>query len=158
MSISHQERKATLDSSITSWSPDSQRFDPWNIGESDLWRFADGQGNGVGDYVYQRQHNFMHTGEDRVLTGYTGTVQFEMADILRLSVDAMYTDFDIKTQSISRISHRNKNDLHNMLVDENNVVTRYDMIEGPMNIFQARNRPASATQIGANLEWYISDK
>lgn len=158
LSISHQERKATLDSSITSWSPDSQRFDPWAIGEDDLWRFADGQGNGVGDYVYQRQHNFMRTEEDRTRTGYTGTFQFLMTDDLKLTVDGMYTDFDIKTQAISRISHRNKNDLHNMIADENNVVTRYDMIEGPMNIFQARNRPASATQIGANLEWFITDE
>lgn len=158
LSISHQERKATLDSSITSWSADSQRFDPWNISESDFWRFADGQGNGVGNYLYQRQHNFMRTKEDRTRTGYTGTVEFLMADNLHLTVDAMYTDFDIKTQAISRISHRNKNDVHNMVVDENNVVIRYDMIEGPMNIFQARNRPASATQFGANLEWNITDQ
>lgn len=158
LSISHQERKATLDSSITSWSPDSQRFDPWNVSDNDLWRFADGQGNGAGNYVYQRQHNFMRTKEDRTRTGYTGTVQFEMADNLHLTVDAMYTDFDITTQAISRISHRNKNDVHNMVVDENNVVIRYDMIEGPMNIFQARNRPASALQLGANLEWNITDQ
>lgn len=157
-SISHQERKATLDSSITSWSADSQRFDPWNIGDSDLWRFADGAGNGVGNYLYQRQHNFMRTEEDRKRTGYTGTVQYEIADNLHLSVDGMYTDFDISTQAISRISHRNKNDVHNMKVDENNIVTSYDMIEGPMNIFQARNRPASASQFGANLEWNITDQ
>ncbi|WP_160179322.1 TonB-dependent receptor [Paraglaciecola mesophila] len=158
LSISHQERKATLDSSITSWSPDSQRFDPWVIGEDDLWRFADGQGNGVGNYVYQRQHNFMRTEEDRTRTGYTGTVQFAISDDMTLTFDGMYTDFDIKTQAISRISHRNKNDLHNMLVDENNVVTRYDMIEGPMNVYQARNRPATAGQFGANLEWFINDQ
>jgi TonB-dependent receptor len=158
LSISHQERKATLDSSITSWSPDSQRFDPWNVTDTDLWRFADGQGNGVGTYTYQRQHNFMRTQEDRTRTGYTGTVQFDIADNLNLTVDAMYTDFDITTQAISRISHRNKNDVHNMVVDENNIVVRYDMIEGPMNIFQARNRPASALQLGANLEWNITDQ
>lgn len=158
LSISHQERKATLDSSITSWSADSQRFDPWVIGEDDLWRFADGQGNGVGNYVYQRQHNFMRTEEDRTRTGYTGTLQFAVSEDITLTFDGMYTDFDIKTQAISRISHRNKNDLHNMLVDENNVVTRYDMIEGPMNVYQARNRPATAEQFGANLEWFITDQ
>lgn len=158
LSVSHQERKATLDSSITSWSPDSQRFDPWVITEDDLWRFADDQGNGVGTYVYQRQHNFMRTEEDRTRTGYTGTVQFLVSDDMTLTFDGMYIDFDIQTQAISRISHRNKNDIHNMVVDENNVVTRYDMIEGPMNVFQARNRPASALQFGANLEWFISDE
>lgn len=156
-SLSHQERIGTVDSSITSWSPDSLRWESWNLGDADLWRFADGQGNGAGTYLFQRQHNFMRTVEDRTRTGLTSTIQFEPSDNLSLTFDAMYTDFEIATTAISRISHRNRPDIHNMVVDSDNVVRRYDMIEGTMNVFQARNRPASAEQYGLNLEWGISD-
>lgn len=156
-SVSHQERVSTKDSILTGTTPESGRWDTRNYEGADLWRFQDNQGNGAGKYTYQRQYNYARSIEDRSRTGATGVFQYTPSDNMVLTIDALYSKLDVESTINDRISHRSPPAIHNLITDENNVITRYDMLESPMYVQFSNNRPSTAQQLGAKLEWDITD-
>ncbi|WP_077339029.1 TonB-dependent receptor [Pseudocolwellia agarivorans] len=157
LSVSHQERVSTQDSILTGTTPESGRWDTQNYTGSDLWKFRDNQGNGAGKYTYQRQYNYARSLEDRSRTGATGVFQYTPNDNMVLTIDALYSKLDVESTINDRFSHRSPPAIHNLVADENNVITSYDMIESPMYVQFSNNRPSTAKQFGAKLEWELSD-
>lgn len=120
--------------------------------------FANGVGNaGVDDYVHQQQTNFIRANEERDRFGLTGVIQFEPTDSLRFTIDGLYTKFEVEADSISSLQFNEIPAFHNAVADENNVITRYDQIGRPFNVFLAKNRNSELYQFGGNVEWDITD-
>lgn len=157
LSVSHQERSLTQDSAVTATSPTSGRWDQLAVGADELWKFNDNQGNGAGTYLYERQHNFLRTEEERSRTGATAVIQYAPNEDITFTFDALYSYLDAENRSTDRISHHTPPNIQNLIVDENNVVTRYDMMSGPMYVQIGKKRETTVNQFGANLEWNISD-
>ena len=156
-SVSHQERVSTQDSILTGTTPESGRWDTRVITDDDLGYFKNNQGNGAGEYTYQRQYNYARSIEDRSRTGATAVFQYAPTESMIFTVDGLYSKLDVESTINDRFSHVSPPALHNFITDENNVITSYDMIDSPMYVQFSNNRPSVAQQFGAKLEWDITD-
>lgn len=120
--------------------------------------FENGIGNeGVDSYTHQQQTQYIRAEEDRERFGLTGAFQFLPADNMKLTVDALYSAFEVQAESIASVQFNEIPTFHNALVDENNIITRYDQIGRPFNTFLASNRDSDLFQVGVEFEWDITD-
>ncbi|WP_018998371.1 TonB-dependent receptor [Hirschia maritima] len=151
-SVSYQTRKAAQDQIAAG------NFIGQNISEERATTlFADGVGNGPGVYRRQQQTRFSRANQDRDRLGATAVVQFEVAENARISVDALYSKLEVEADSIFNFQFNEAATFTNAITDENNILVRYDQIGRPFQAAVETNRDAETYQIGANLEWDITD-
>ncbi len=151
-SVSYQTRKAAQDQ-ISAGNYIAQ-----NISEDRLSTlFADGVGNGAGTYLRSQQTRYTRANQDRDRLGITAVVQVEVAENARLSVDGLYSKLKVENDSIHTFQFNEAASFTNAVADENNILVRYDQIGRPFQAAVEDNRDGETFQIGANLEWDITD-
>lgn len=120
--------------------------------------FENGLGNeDVDSYTHQQQTQYIRAEEDRERFGVTGAFQFMPADNMKLTVDGLYSAFEVKAQSIAAVQFNEIPTFHNAIADENNILTRYDQIGRPFSTFLASNRDSDLFQVGTEFDWDITE-
>ncbi|QHJ11312.1 Vitamin B12 transporter BtuB [Paraglaciecola mesophila] len=119
--------------------------------------FADGVGNGSGRYLHQQQLRFARQDQQRDRIGLTGVFQYQFADNALLTVDGLFSDFDITNQTTHIFMFNERATYNNAVTDENNILVAWDQIGRPFQAAVEDNRASQVWQVGANLDWDISD-
>ncbi len=156
-SVSYQERKSSQDVvQAGSFINDTARFEISNA-EDAAALFADGVGNGPGLYKNQQQLRFARQEQERDRLGLTGVLQFILSDNALLTVDGLYSKFDIGNQTTFITMFNERPSFSNAVTDENNILIKWDQIGNPQQSAVTNNRASELWQVGANLEWDIND-
>ncbi|HEY0685617.1 MAG TPA: TonB-dependent receptor [Steroidobacter sp.] len=154
LAAAYQQRKNINEyADIGTWIPE-------DVTASNLGIFADGQGNGPGQYFFPAKTTNTRIEEDRERIGLNGTLEFALSDAATLTVDAMYTKFDVDTAGMESAWFGNRGGAiqpGSVVVDGNNVVTRYNFTNGPEFLNLSTNRATETFSYGANLSWNITD-
>lgn len=119
--------------------------------------FADEEGNGAGRYIHQQQIRYARQFQDRERLGLTGVFQYQLSDTALLTVDGLFSQFDISNQTTHNFMFNERATYNNAATDENNVLVAWDQIGRPFQAAVEDNRVSQVWQVGANLEWDISD-
>lgn len=156
-SLSYQERQSSQDAvHAGNFINDTARFEINDADDASVL-FADGVGNGNGRYKNQQQLRFAREEQDRDRIGVTGVLQFALADNALLTVDSLYSKFDITNQTTHIFMFNERPSFNNAVTDENNILVKWDQIGRPFQAAVEDNRASELWQVGANLEWDISD-
>lgn len=119
--------------------------------------FADGEGNGAGRYLHQQQIRYARQFQDRERIGATAVLQYQLADNALLTIDGLFSEFDITNQTTHNFMFNERATYNNAITDENNILVAWDQIGRPFQAAVEDNRTSQVYQIGANLEWDITD-
>ena len=119
--------------------------------------FADGVGNGAGRYLHQQQIRYARQFQDRDRIGATAVLQYQLADNALLTIDGLFSEFDITNQTTHNFMFNERVTYNNAVTDENNILVAWDQIGRPFQAAVEDNRTSQVYQIGANLEWDITD-
>lgn len=151
-SVSYQERESAQDEVL------SGPFVGPTIDEDQAAvLFADGEGNGAGRYLHQQQLRFTRRNQQRDRLGLTSVVQFKFSDNALLTLDGLYSEFDITNDTTHTFLFNERATFNNAITDENNVIVGFDQIGRPFQAAIEDNRNSEVYQLGANLEWDISN-
>lgn len=117
--------------------------------------FADGKGNGNGTYWVPEKLSNVMISEDRKRIGFNGTLQAELSDTLTLTLDGMYTKFDVTGDGIEKASFGNASAIvpGTLLTNASNVITRYTFVNGPEYVKENYDRRNETRAFGGNLIW-----
>ena len=152
VSISYQKRKSAQDAVF------SGPFVGPEISEDQASvLFADGAGNGAGRYIHQQQIRYARQFQNRERIGATGVLQYQVADNALLTIDALYSEFDISNQTTHNFMFNERATYNNAITDENNILVAWDQIGRPFQAAVEDNRKSQVYQIAANLDWDITD-
>lgn len=152
VSVSHQERETYRDLyTVNGWFP--RPIDESQSGDF----FADGQGNGADTYFFPRSNRHLRDKQERTRTGLTGVFQYRPVDNVTLTLDALYSDFDVESSAVSASNFVNPNTIRNAVPDSDNVLASFDWENKPDTVVETFNRPADVKMFGANLEWAVTD-
>jgi iron complex outermembrane recepter protein len=133
---------------------------PHDVTAGDLGIFADGRGNGSGTYYFPEKFTNTRIEEDRERLGFNGTLEFALSDSLALTLDGMYSKFEIDTDGIESAWFGNRSSIRpgSVVADSNNAVMRYNFVNGPEFVKLTTNRPTETLSFGGNLAWKVTDK
>lgn len=156
-SVSYQERQSSQDAVFGgNFVNDTARFEINDADDASLL-FADGVGNGVGRYKNQQQLRFARQEQQRDRLGLTGVLQYAISDNALLTIDGLYSEFDVSNQTTHIFMFQERASFNNAVTDENNILVKWDQIGRPFQAAVEDNRVSEVWQIGANLELDISD-
>lgn len=152
ISLSYQKRKSAQDAVF------SGPFVGPEINEEQASvLFADGTGNGAGQYLHQQQIRFARQEQQRDRIGLTGVFQYQVSDDAMLTIDGLYSDFDISNQTTHNFMFNERATYNNAITDENNILVGWDQIGRPFQAAIEDNRASQVWQIGVNFNWDITD-
>ena len=158
-SFAHQERdtrrnQASIDGWIANTAINSAREGTFN-------RLTDSP---TGNTFVPRNYDQRVTIEERTRTGGTMVLQFAPRDSLSLTLDYLYSEFDVQSVASSlghwfTSSDFSNNSQNPIVVDGNGTVVSFLQDNGATD-FGARNfaRPSETSAIGLNATWQISDE
>ncbi len=143
LSVSHQERKAQIDSVET------RGFNP----NSNLTLA------GLSGVTVPQNFDQIVDFQKRERTGVTAVVQYQAADNLLLTVDGLYNRFSVKSRASSMGHWFTADQILDAEVDENGTVVSLQHNNNGATDFISRtfNRPTKTRAAGFNAEWQPSD-
>ncbi|RME68358.1 MAG: TonB-dependent receptor, partial [Alphaproteobacteria bacterium] len=142
LSVSHQKRKARIDSVETR-----------GFNRSDLVQA------GLDDVFVPQNYNQIVTTEDRTRTGITGVVQFQAAPNFLITADGLYNRFNVQSTG-NAIGHWfTASEILDADIDENRTVIRLDHSANGATDFITRvlDRPTHVKAAGLNFDWDAND-
>jgi iron complex outermembrane recepter protein len=97
--------------------------------------------------------------EDRERTNINATLQFQMAENLRFTLDGMYSEFEVNTESDSLTFFVTPSIITNATFDENrNATSLTQTVDGAVDFTRAvLHRPTQTYATGLNLDWALND-
>lgn len=152
LSLSYQERKSSQDAVFG-----GPFIGPEVNEEQAAVLFADGVGNGAGRYLNQQQLRFARQEQERDRIGATGVFQYQVADDALLTVDGLYSEFDVSNDTTHIFMFNERASFNNAITDENNILIAWEQIGRPFQAAIENNRVSKVWQVGVNFEWDISD-
>lgn len=170
--VSYSDRKAQRDRVLTNGFSDRTNNDFINTGgaTTGLTDAANVEQLPAGTRV-QQQAIVSRDVQDRERITVNGTAQFRPTDKIELTVDALYTQFDIESFD-TQFSGFFSPPFIDPVIDSNGTVTSFSrpgldflaanpgLTTGPSqndNVLTSANREADTYLIGANLDWELSD-
>ena len=146
LSFSHQERDSRTDFI------DTRGFNPGTT-----LNLADG--TTLEDVFIPQNYDQIVNFEKRKRTGGTAVLQFEPSDTFRVTLDALYSKFDVESKATSIGHWFTSSEVLDAAVDENNtVVTLTHSGNGATDyINRTYNRPTETKMAGFNTDWQASD-
>ena len=153
VSVSYQKRKSAQDAVFS-----GVFIGPEVNEEQASVLFADGVGNGPGRYLHQQQIRYARQFQDRDRLGLTGVLQYQLADNALLTIDGLFSEFDITNQTTHNFMFNERVTYNNAVTDENNILVAWDQIGRPFQAAVEDNRKSQVYQLAANLDWDITDE
>jgi len=105
--------------------------------------------------------------DDRTRTGVNAAFDWHPSDTLKLSVDAMYSKYEIDTDGSSLVMYTDTADILEIEADENGTATWFkrgdtgDMVAAYARFSENRTinpRDSTNKQVGANLNWQLGEQ
>jgi TonB-dependent receptor len=100
--------------------------------------------------------------EDRERIGLLGTAQWQPAEGLLVTFDALYNKFNVKTDGIESAWYGNFSTGYvlpkSVYADANNTITEYTYAGTPEYVKITQNRPTETYAYGLNAAWDVNDK
>ncbi len=112
-----------------------------------------------GNVFSARNYDTKVTFEERTRTNANLVLQFAPSDSLELTVDALYSDFDIETDATSYGHWFTGPNVENAVTDANGTVIDMYQEEGLATDFHAKkfDRLTETTSLGFNVRWDVND-
>ncbi|WP_308364300.1 MULTISPECIES: TonB-dependent receptor [unclassified Microbulbifer] len=152
LAVSHQERSTRLNQGQTDgWLANVlDNVDPAEIDDS-----ASRSGNTFIPQNFDTKVTF----EERTRTGGSLVLQFAPTDDLEVTLDGIYSDFDIETDATSFGHWFTADNLENIVLDENGTAIDLFQEVGHATDFHAKkfDRLTKTSQYGINAQWAASD-
>ncbi|MGL6159936.1 MAG: TonB-dependent receptor [Microbulbifer sp.] len=152
LAVSHQERSTRLNQGQTDgWLANVlDNVDPGEIDDS-----ASRSGNTFIPQNFDTKVTF----EERTRTGGSLVLQFAPTDDLEVTLDGIYSDFDIETDATSFGHWFTADNLENIVLDENGTAIDLYQEVGHATDFHAKkfDRLTKTSQYGINAQWTASD-
>jgi len=150
LAVSHKQSDTRLNQAQT---------DGWleNVGIPDA-QLNGGAGHN-GNVFSARNYDTKVTFEERTRTNANLVLQFAPSDELTLTVDALYSDFDIETDATSYGHWFTGPNVENAITDSNGTVIDMYQEEGLATDFHAKkfDRLTETTSFGFNADWQVND-
>lgn len=150
LAVSHQQRDVRVDSA---------RTDGWleNVGipQSEL----NGGSGAVGNIFSPRNFDLRVGTEERERTNANLVLQFQASDAVTLTLDYLYSDFDIDNDTTSYGHWFTAPNIENAVTDENGTVIDLYQEVGLATDFHAKtfSRLTKTDDIGFNVDWQVND-
>lgn len=151
LSVSYDERKNRIERFLTDGILTSPR-DSLALIADDL---AD-QGYSADDQFFIPQVlNISPIDQQRERVNVNSTLQFEATEDLTLTLDAMFNDYDVQTQSNTLTFFVTPSIITDATFDENRTATEFTQNEGAATDFTMaeRSRPSESQAFGFNADW-----
>ncbi|WDE10232.1 TonB-dependent receptor [Thalassomonas haliotis] len=112
-----------------------------------------------GNVFIPQNFDSLVTTEKRERTNANLVVQYAPADNLVVTADALYSDFDVKSDTTSYGHWFSANNVENVIVDENGTVTDMYQEVGLATDFHAKkaDRLTESKSFGLNFDWEVND-
>ena len=112
-----------------------------------------------GNVFIPQNFDSLVTTEKRERTNGNLVVQYAPADNLVITADALYSDFDVKSDTTSYGHWFSANNVENVVVDENGTVTDMYQQVGLATDFHAKksDRLTESKSFGLNFDWEVND-
>ncbi|MBR9911449.1 MAG: TonB-dependent receptor [Gammaproteobacteria bacterium] len=150
LAVSHQERDARVDSA---------RTDGWleNVGipQSEL----NGGAGAAGNIFSPRNFDLRVATEDRTRTNANLVLQFQATDEIEVTLDYLYSDFDIENETTSYGHWFTAPNIENAITDANGTVVDLYQEVGLATDFHAKkfDRLTETDDLGLNVKWNVNE-
>ena len=150
LAVSHQSRDARIDSA---------RTDGW-LENLDVPQSEINGGNGFTGNIFTPRNFDLRVGtEERTRTNANLVLQFAPTDALELTLDYLYSDFDIDNETSSYGHWFTGSNIEDVVLDENGTAVDLRQERGLATDFHAKtfDRLTETDEIGLNLSWDVNE-